>query len=412
MSITSQPLGVQPVHIPLQYSVSVSIPSVAGETLKNIIATVTNLDTAESFTIRQSFSSVIDDTINITGTGTLNLSALGKTFFCTDIKPEAFGVLGGEYNNINTLSLRNMGVYIKYEKVNTEGILEDIGVTDNAIDIELVNAALDICEAQNLDNYITAASNRCFLTNRPETLSICNDDNDFLQYYTTGINAFQVSIYSDPDSIVPRAEDNFNDAPIISGGLIASVGAGPVNINDVSTWNGGGVTVLHTDHRYTFCAGFFDTILLTFTPVTKKMTFIIKDCCEDVKCTLFFMNRKGGVDRYSFDNVKVKRDSPSSGFYEKVKRELFDKSDYGRQKYDSKDKTLLTLESNNICTEVANWLRELQTSTRVYKQVEEDSCISVVVRDSESIIEDRRAPLITKALTIEYSIDPCIQNNI
>lgn len=410
MALISQPLGVLPVHVPLIYFVSATIPIAGSETLKNVIVTVTNQTTGDTFTFRQSFDNLAFGGGNITGTAMINLSAIGKTFFCNDLKISAFGILGGFYSNLNPESIHVLEAFFRYEKVNSDGILEDLGIQDNATDITLLNAVRDICDPQDLDKFILPPSNRCLLTNRPEVVTICIDDNDFVQYWTDGINAVEVKVYPFSSGL-PRAEDIFTTGAITAG-TVASVGVGPVNINAAFTWISGGLTIMDSDFKYTIQLGFYDGVGLTFTPVTELKTFNVKKCCEDTKCSLSFLNRLGGVDRFTFDAVKIASDNPTSATYEKVRNTLGFKEDYGRQKYDSRDKNILTLESRNLCEEESTWLRELQTSTRVYKNISEDECISVVIRDIDTIITDKRANLITKRITLEYSVDPCIQNNI
>jgi len=414
MSIISQPLGVLPAHVALNYEVFISIPTVSGETLKQVIITVTRISTGDISKFRQNFDTVTTGGGFTDGFATINLYAIGKSFFSYPFQLGAFGVLGVPYNNLNPLSIEDMGVFFTYDKVNTDGILEDIGVVDTAIDITLLNAVRDICDPQDINAYILPSSGRLFFTNRPEIYPICYDDNDFLQYWTNDINSFRVRIYPTENGL-PRSTYVFADNPLITNNNIASVGAGVVNLNAISSFLfiDGSTNIESTDFKYIFEAGIWNPIFETFTPVTEEQCFKIVECCDRLKCTLFFLNRLGGVDRYSFDGAKQIKDNSKSSFYEKPRVSAFNiKSDFGRQKYDSTDKNILILESKNICEEVSEWLRELQTSTRVYKQVDTNNTISVVIRDSDTIIKDDREPIIKKIITIEYSVDPCIQNNI
>lgn len=415
MSINSQPSGVRAVYTPLIFNLTASIPISGTETLKNVIITVKNLETLEEFTFRQNFDSVIVSAPNVIGSALVDVSAVCQSYFCTDFKPVAFGALGVSYNVANITAFFDVEVTFKYEKINTSGFLEDIGVTDVSSSFTVLNSTRSLCDDQSLDEYVLPATDRKFLTNRPECVLICLEDSDFLQYWSTNITMFEVKTFDADGVLIDR--DTFNESGTINNDELASVGSGPANINAVTTWNGLGLTIDSDVHFYTVQAGRFDIGLGAFVGITALQKFALVECCDDISCRLFWLNRLGGVDAYTFRSRKRFEDSPSSQRFEKS---LFNnpateeqrKSDFGLQKYDSRDRDVLVLTSEALDQDTSDWLRELQTSTRVYKATAQDELISVVVRDQRTVISDRDASQIVKEITIDFSIDSFIQNNI
>lgn len=179
----------------------------------------------------------------------------------------------------------------------------------------------------------------------------------------------------------------------------------------IGNWLSGGVpTIDESTISYTIQIGEWNG---AFTPRGEVMKFVIQECCPDVDCRLFWLNRKGGVDAYTFNGTLQINDNPSSTEFEKPLTIPRVTGDYGVSRFNSSDQTIYTALSRKLTDEESAWLRELQTSVRVCKTKplsKDPALVNVVVLDGESIIQNRDLPFMVKEIRFRDSVNPKAQN--
>ena len=406
MSITTQPTDtLNAAQNPLILELSVAIAD-TGEELKNAVVTVT--DGTSSVTFRRTYDTQEVVLFTRTATWMIDLAPVVRSFFADTGILSAFGSLNDEYLANDPLLSKDIDVTIDYEKINIFGLLEDIGSTDTATTFKVINAGRQWDEDFTLSPFY-AASGRKFLTNQTGTRVNCRDAAAFLQFWSLDITTMQVETYNAAGALL---DSQIADVDPYVLGDIVSVGVGVPNINNITTWLNTAVTIDDTVAYYEVTLG---TRTVAFPPafdtaITETVRFTLVDCC-DFATTFYWLNRLGGVDSYTFDQVRQVRGEARSEIYGKFADVDHLRYDYGRQKFNSQESELLVCTSRRLNEARANFLRELQTSTRVYVE-RGGNLYACVILDAEDVITDTNTPYIARQITAQLSIDKIIQNNV
>lgn len=399
MAITSQPANLLQAAYGRELVFTVQELAAPG-ILANAVVTITNLDTLDVYIFRVPF--VFPSTF-----ATFDPSAIVQTYFCTTEKPDIFGDLDSEVLVQNDAAVVDFEMEIDYEYIDAgdDNKYKLTGNIDTSNIYRAFNIVREDTDPSSLDEF-TVDSDRRFFTNRTLCQKICLNDNDFLQLWKqVDTNAIQIT---QTDGITTTT--GVYDISSITDDEMLTFGSGPAQINAIAAWLSGTVTIDIDTISYTVEFGFWGGV--SFVPCSELITYAMQECCPEVDCRVFWANRAGGVDAYTFNGTLEISDDPSSAQYEKPLALPRVVPDYGRGKFDSNDATIYTLESKRLNNAEAVWLRELQTSIRACKIKELDAgatLVGVVVADSRNIIKNRDEPIITRRLTLLDAFDPLIQ---
>jgi hypothetical protein len=395
-----------PAQNPLILDLRQSIPS--GEELVNAVVTVTDVASGDAVTFRRGLDVFVDDTITYTADWRIDLRQIVQTFFESGTILTAFGTLGAGYFADDPELARVVSVSIDYEKKNTDGLLEDIGVTDTAANFTALNAGRQWGEVFDLAAF-TAATGRRVLSNKPTTRAICRTGNDFVQYWSDNIDAAEITVYDSAGGIIALG---YADVSGFLTGALVTFGTGVENINNYGAWYSAPVPIPLNAARYTITFGKVSAVFppSLSTVVTETLTYKIMNCCE-WQTTAYWLNRLGGVDAHTFKAARIIESDAESAQYEKYLSLNYSVDDYGRQKFDSREGELWTLRTGILSEPLSQWLRELQTSTRVY--IEKDGALYAgVVLDAQNVIDSTDNPVVVREFIVRLSVDAIIQNNV
>jgi len=405
MAINSQPsVTIQPAYgrtLDFEFEETTGLGD-----LKNAVVEVINITDSDSVFINYPPSSFV----GTTGTWVVDPSKIIQTYFCFTAKPSVFGDINQEHLEANTDVVKEfrLSVRYQYEDAADSNKLKFTATTDITNDYTVLNATREDEEAPSLADYVSVNIDRLFFTRAPRCQFICQDENTFLSYWNTAnIDAIAVLVNNPggPTAHIYDASGPANDT-------LVTFGAGPAQITaiPIGNWISGGVPVIDASTiDYTIQVG---TNGGGFVAVGEVMKYVVQGCCPDVDCRLFWYNRLGGVDAYTFNGTLQIEDDPTSTGYEKPLAIPRVAGDYGKSRFNSRDETLFTATSKKLTDDESEWLRELQTSVRTCKTKplsKDDTLVNVVVIDDKSIIRNSFLAFMQKTISFKNSNEPIIQ---
>jgi hypothetical protein len=406
MTILAQPAGLVPAQNPLIVDLRQTIPS--GEELVNAVVTVTDVATGDTVAFRRGLDVFVDDTITYTADWRIDLRQIVQTFFESSALLWGFGSPGAGYFSDEPELARGVSFSVRYEKKNTAGLLVDIGVEDLSTEFIALNAGRQWGEAFDLADF-TVATGRRLLSNAPLVRSVCLTGGSFVSYWSENIDAARVTLYDAAGAVLA---DEYADLAGYTSGELVVFGVGPENLNNFGAWLTAPVTIDNTVARYVVTFGKRSGVFPpTLAPaVTESLTFVVRDCC-DYEASVYWLNRLGGVDSYTFKGGRQIESDAEAAQYEKYLSLTYNVSDYGRQKFDSREGELWTLTTGKLTTELSEWLRELNTSTRVWL-LKNGELFAAVVLDARNVVTDSDNPVVVREYVLRLSVDSIIQNNV
>jgi hypothetical protein len=402
MAIPIQPgSGVLAVYnTGIFFQMTDTIPTATGD-WKQMVVQVRETGSGDIVTtIRKAYDSINVVGPNTTGIFSFDPSEILRTIFCRTSKGSNFGLLDQEYKAANT------DLYFT-----VTGLVTQSATTDISNEFTIINATKRDIDVNIYDDYIDGATapDRKFLSYRPLCVDICPTENDFLSWWKDADSDFFRVITVDSGG----TSNYIVSLGAVPDGMV-SIGSGPAQLNNTTPLVG---VINITDDTQYYTIEFGDWDGLVFTPASEVRRFNIVGCCPELDCRLFWLNRLGGVDAFTFSSGIVLEDNPTSTRYEKPltvpKTSLF--QDYGFAKFDSRNSTVYTATSKFLRDEVAMWLVELQTSIRVCKSIISPSSgktnmFPVVVNDSRNVIKNRpNGTGIVREIQFEFANSDYIQ---
>lgn len=260
--------------------------------------------------------------------------------------------------------------------------------------------------------HILDSSSGIFLTNAPDGLKIQTSERNYLygitdtsgDIYFLNITTFdssgaQIDSYqlANPYQSVSSNNDKF-----------FRVGVGPDNLNNISSWDYyysefGNFPVIGSNvYRYNIQMSKFNS---SVTSETK--TYYIHDICTKTEAIrLFFLNKLGGYDAFTFKHkAKINADIKRSNF--KKPQGTWSGSDFAYAvtdradtQYDTNIKDTITLVSDYVTEEEGAWLEELFTSPDVLAQI--SSKVVVPINITATSFETKQTAV---AKLINYTIE-------
>lgn len=327
--------------------------------------------------------------------------------------------------DINTNSFaQNTNSYCYYQlRFGEEFGLDSSGTTiypNQALSSTLYvwNGIYDYNEWVNFSDteHILDNSGGIFLTNAPDNLKIQTTERNYLygitdtsgDIYFLNITTFdssgaQIDSYqlANPYQAVSSNNDKF-----------FRVGIGPDNLNNISSGDYyysefGNFPVIGSNvYRYNIQMSKYNS---TITSETK--TYYIHDVCTKTEAIrLFFLNKLGGYDAFTFKHkAKINADIKRSSF--KKPQGTWSGSDFAYAvtdradtQYDTNIKDTITLVSDYVTEEEGAWLEELFTSPDVLAQISSKTVVPInITATSFETKQTAVAKLINYTIEFTYS---------
>jgi len=297
-------------------------------------------------------------------------------------------------------------IYVKYvesEDIITDGVAVqtlNLGAdgeltNDSAQSRTIINSTVPYLEWQlgstkntiiskdtDLTDFVTDASSSArFLTNSPKTISIGADD------------SYQLSAIIDYDSgITYRRKVTWYD----SAGTPTSVGTAFSPGADGVWAIPCGTRDLSLAQLPANAVKYDVSISNTSTSITEIITFVIDSKCHGSKTRFVWLNPRGGYDAYNFYSPRKLNSSVQKKSYQAARTYPVVVGNREESIIDVNSKDVLTVSTNKVTTEVAEWLQELLESPEVYIEL-----------DSDNALHDTRVPvtLVNKTRAISNSYD-------
>jgi hypothetical protein len=415
MAVVTEPnvdvLAVYDTGIYFQFTDT--IPTATGD-WKQMVVQVRDTDSGDIVaTFRKAYDELTVVGPNTTATFSVDPSEILRTMFCRTSKGSNFGLIGQEYKASNADLVFFFELEINYEYVDTvTGLVTQSATTDLTSEFTILNSTLKDIDTSFYTEFIDPATtpDRQFLSYRPLCVDICPNENDFLSWWKDQQSDFFRVITVDSGGlsnyIVPVGA-------LIPDGMV-TIGSGPAQLNNTTPLVGS-ISITDDTEYYTVQFGEWDGIV--FTPASEIRKFKVVGCCPEIDCRLFWVNRLGGVDAFTFSASVQQEDNPTSTRYEKPlpipKVTLF--QDYGFAKFDSRNSTVHTITSKFLNNDVAQWLVELQTSIRVCKTVQstespKKNLFPIIIQDTRNVLKNRpNGTGIVRTVVFEFANEDYIQ---
>lgn len=227
------------------------------------------------------------------------------------------------------------------------------------------------------NTYILRDSSRKFLTNRPSTVNIQSSERDYLYSINTSsgdVYYLDIKTYNSSDVLIDNYKlyNQYQDVGVDSE-YFTRVGTGTYNIEASSG------SVISTNSVFPIFGtnvSYYTvrTIKLNGTATSETKRYNIVDQCTKTETTrLFFLNKLGGYDGFTFKhkskiNADIKRSEykKPQGMWSSSTAFGYAKTDRAVTQYDTNIKDTFTVVSDWITEDEAAWLEELFTSPDVY----------------------------------------------
>lgn len=227
------------------------------------------------------------------------------------------------------------------------------------------------------NNYILRDSTRLFLTNKPSTVNIQSSERDYLySINTTSGDCYYLDIktYDNTGSKIDNyyLYNQYQDVGVDSE-YFTRVGTGTYNIeaSSGSIISENGVFPIFNSNVVYYTVR---TTKYNGTVTSETRRYNISDVCTKTEAQrIFFLNKMGGYDGFTFKNkTKINADIKRSeykkqqGTWSSSTAFAYSKSDRAVTQYDTNIKDTITLVSDWITEDESVWLEELFTSPDVY----------------------------------------------
>ena len=230
------------------------------------------------------------------------------------------------------------------------------------------NGALQYKELLNFsaNSYILNSSTTKFLNFTPAKMRIPLDGYfvaSFLQVYsTTPADTLEIKTYDSSFTLLNTYYLDNDTSPVISGAH-SSVGCGPQNLNDhseqlspVATWIDSNVA-------------FYTVQLLdaTTAAVSEAILFEIDNRCTKYnKYRLWWLNKKGAFNSYSFNMVASRRVDSTQVTYDKLLDVSYTEGDRGKSVINVDAQEAYVFQTDRVRKEECDYLEDLYTSPEIY----------------------------------------------
>lgn len=302
----------------------------------------------------------------------------------------------------NTDALADVYIQGFYEYRDGNGLL----VTSTAADVSSTAYAF-IGTRQNQepmtwdDHWYGASSGTIdFLTNAPTAVDIARDEPAFVSLITEGVNAVRFSFYASKfpggsSSAVVRILDDINLGEI----KMQTLALGPKQLIEDSAavylTPGTFPTSFTGLTHYTYQGIYFNTASSAITNRTVERRFdMVERCGHAVQ--FLFLNRLGGVDTYTFEDL-VEKTQETAG--EILERQLDwfaagvpgSHQPYQRGRFKTNIESILKLSiRQELTTAEAEWLAELLSSPEVYL-FQGDKFVNTVIEAGRQVLDRSRS---------------------
>lgn len=330
--------------------------------------------------------------------------------------------LSKDFNLSNTLFQQNTNSYCYYQlRFGEEFGLDSSGTTiypNQALSSTLYvwNGIYDFIDYVSFDEtlHILNASDKKFLTNAPDGLKIQTNEKDYLYGITTSSGDIYFLNVTTFDSAGAQIDSyqiaNPYQAVSSNNDKFFRVGVGAANLNtltlgDVYYTEFGNFPIIGSNvYRYNVQVSKFNS-----TVTSETRTYYIHDICTKTETSrLFFLNKLGGYDAFTFKHkAKINADIKRSSFKKPqgswngttFNYNIIDRAD---TQYDTNIKDTITLVSDYVTEAEGAWLEELFTSPDVYIRTGSSTYVPInITATSFETKQTAVAKLIN--FTIEYT---------
>lgn len=227
------------------------------------------------------------------------------------------------------------------------------------------------------NNYVLRDSNRKFLTNKPSAVNIQSSERDYLYCITAtsgDVYYLDINTYTSAGTLIDNYKllNQYQDVNVDSEYFVR-VGTGTYNISASSG------SIISTNNIFPI----FGASVSYYTVKTTKFNGTVSSetkryniaevCTKTTAQRLFFLNKLGGYDGFTFKNkTKINADITRSNFkkpqgtWASANSFGYSQSDRGITQYDTTIKDTITVVSDWITEAESVWLEELFTSPDVY----------------------------------------------
>lgn len=229
-----------------------------------------------------------------------------------------------------------------------------------------------------------------FLTNKPTTRSIADDESESITMISDGdatantIASLQIKTYTGTTLTQTATITNALDPNSSDDNKCLSIMVGTRDLNNSTLATGLQPLITSTITSYTV-----QTLDGNAATSSELLTFNIDTKCSKYDVTRFhFLNRLGGLDSFSF---KMKRK-----LSETIKRDTFKRKGYmydslytnnitekGRVTYDTMTTEQYTVSSDWISEDESEWLRDLYNSPEVYWERGTDDIVAINIQERD-----------------------------
>ena len=263
-------------------------------------------------------------------------------------------------------SIKTFAVLFTEQYDDTDGLLQD---KDTAIEDDIykgINAALQHNESQSLTGFIAGASSREFLTAAPTTLFMTESQDYQLSFLAADGDAYKIAYQTYDNSDNPNITAYSSLVTVIGwranafiSGLISS------SVSKVDVW------LVDSGN----------------TQKTEKRTFLRDTRCYKDRVTLWFKNRYGGIDNFSFDQISGELETDKQIIDKVLPITLSaDKRDVGRQVISALPDISYKIRSPYLSENEIFWLgTEIVNSVQVFRRLS-NLAIPVIIKDSRQLI--------------------------
>jgi hypothetical protein len=310
----------------------------------------------------------------------------------TTIFPDDLNV---PYNQQNNDCHTYVGLIVSYYYNDpTTGLLTQFATIDTVpYGYYATNGTRQTLDFMGMDNYVmdTLNGGTEFLTNRPNPYTICTSENLYLSFIPYLSDTFQVVAVAGGVGINTGLASITPDATFVP----ATIGVGMVNLAS-QVYFDGLVNINNPAIDYyliTVGKSFFFGSFWTFVPTSQTHRYNIeRECCEEKRIRLHWMNRLGGVDAFTFPNGKMIVQKTKSNQAQKPLPFGFitpptASYDKGLFKFNQETVRVWEVSSQFYDNDTGEWLSELISSPEVYLETS-SGLVSVIIDDADMTISE------------------------
>lgn len=329
----------------------------------------------------------------------IDISEILQTWFDNPktIRPIASGLPTSEFDWV-----AEFNISIKSFVPDENGVLIPEDSVTESQTMFAINARLFHSEFQNLQDE-TVFTVRDFLTTKPDAVSVCRDDSEYLYIYSSFPSVYwRFRAYNTAGDLI---SEGITETVPDAENTIQSMGVAPANVANIS-WASGGVDLSDSNIRYyTVEAG---TPLSSFFAVTRpRKYFLNNSCCPAYR--VHFLNKFGTFDSVSIGGDRSESYAVKSDDFEST-MPLFTlqniSSGFGASRTSNRltasSTQSIRAESYGLKTAESVWLRQLLESTDVFIE-QGDTYTPVIVKDGANTLKTSGEPFNDFNITFELN---------